>query len=178
MSRPDTDHTTLLIPEPARMFDLGQQIATEMRKHFPVQDERDRQILALAEEAGEFVAAYRRWTGRARRTGPFTDVIDELADVLITAYVTSAVLDSWVPVRRDDIARLLTEEPVRQVMHLHASVGAFVQEQLDNTSTPATGLNRVIAATHATAHALDIDLQAAVDAKTQIVFTRGWRDPR
>ena len=48
-----------------------------------------RQALALAEEVGEFVGAYRRWSGQARRTGSFSDVQTELADVVITAYVTA-----------------------------------------------------------------------------------------
>lgn len=53
---------------------------------------RDQQALALAEEAGEFVGAYRRWAGMARRTGSFDDVCAELADVVITAFVTADVL--------------------------------------------------------------------------------------
>lgn len=46
-----------------------------------------RQALCLAEEVGEFIGAYRRWKGLARRAGTFEDVEDELADVVITAYV-------------------------------------------------------------------------------------------
>lgn len=58
------------------------------------------QVLALAEEAGEFTAAYRRWAGMARRPGTWADVRAELADVVITAYVTARVLgidldDAW-----------------------------------------------------------------------------------
>lgn len=48
-----------------------------------------RQALALAEEAGEFVGAVRRHYGLARRGGPFADVEAELADVVITAFVTA-----------------------------------------------------------------------------------------
>ncbi|MER7004255.1 MazG nucleotide pyrophosphohydrolase domain-containing protein [Dactylosporangium sp. NPDC000555] len=48
-----------------------------------------RQALALAEEAGEFVGAVRRHYGMARRSGPFEDVEAELADVVITAFVTA-----------------------------------------------------------------------------------------
>jgi NTP pyrophosphatase (non-canonical NTP hydrolase) len=50
------------------------------------------QVLCLAEEAGEFVGAYRRYIGMARRTGPFADVETELADVVITAFVTAEVI--------------------------------------------------------------------------------------
>jgi len=52
----------------------------------------DRQALALAEEVGEFAGAYRRAAGHARRTGDWSDVAAELADVLITAWVAAAVL--------------------------------------------------------------------------------------
>lgn len=51
------------------------------------------QALNLAEESGEFLGALRRWTGRARRPGSFDDVRHELADVVITAFVTAVVLD-------------------------------------------------------------------------------------
>lgn len=56
------------------------------------EDPAARQTLALAEEVGEFVGAVRRWRGMARRTGTFADVEEELADVVITAWVTSHAL--------------------------------------------------------------------------------------
>lgn len=71
------------------------------------------QVLCVAEEAGEFVGAFRRWVGMARRDGPFEDVEAELADVVISAY--------------------------------------------------------------AAAHALGIDLDAAIRAKADTVLTRGWK---
>lgn len=55
--------------------------------------DRDGQVLNLAEEVGEFVGAYRRWTDRARRSDTLDHVEEELADVVITAFVTAAVLD-------------------------------------------------------------------------------------
>jgi NTP pyrophosphatase (non-canonical NTP hydrolase) len=51
------------------------------------------QVLCVAEEAGEFVGAYRRWSGMARRPGPFSDVEEELADVVITSFVMASVLE-------------------------------------------------------------------------------------
>ncbi|GAA1534892.1 hypothetical protein GCM10009678_16550 [Actinomadura kijaniata] len=80
-------------PLPTEPSALGAVIAERLRAHFPPDNERDRQVMALAEEVGEFVGAYRRWSGNARRTGSFDEVRDELADVVITAYVTAAVLD-------------------------------------------------------------------------------------
>jgi NTP pyrophosphatase (non-canonical NTP hydrolase) len=91
------------------------RLADRLREHFNPDTLPVQQVLALAEEAGEFTAAYRRWAGLARRSGPWHDVEAELADVVITAYVT--------------------------------------------------------------AHVLGIDLDAATRAKTDVVFTRGWREP-
>lgn len=68
--------------------------AREIVKHlrannFAKETSPDRQALALAEEVGEFVGAYRRWSGQARRTGTEQEVRAELADVVITAFVTA-----------------------------------------------------------------------------------------
>jgi NTP pyrophosphatase (non-canonical NTP hydrolase) len=73
-----------------------------------------RQALALAEEAGEFVGAVRRHYGLARRSGSFADIEAELADVVITAFVT--------------------------------------------------------------AHTMGVDLEAAIRAKLDVVYSRGWRE--
>jgi NTP pyrophosphatase (non-canonical NTP hydrolase) len=51
------------------------------------ENQLDVQALCVAEEAGELVGAYRRWAGKARRTGSFEDVCQELADVLIVTAV-------------------------------------------------------------------------------------------
>ena len=94
---------------------VAARLADRLREHFNPATLPAQQVLALAEEAGEFTAAYRRWAGLARRPGTWHDVEAELADVVITAYVT--------------------------------------------------------------AHVLGIDLDAAARAKTEVVFTRGWREP-
>jgi NTP pyrophosphatase (non-canonical NTP hydrolase) len=59
---------------------------------FPAEGGANRQVLALAEECGEFVGAYRRWSGQARRTGTAEEMQAELADVVITAFVTAEEL--------------------------------------------------------------------------------------
>jgi NTP pyrophosphatase (non-canonical NTP hydrolase) len=71
---------------------VAARLAAQLREHFNPATLPTQQVLALAEEAGEFTAAYRRWAGLARRSGPWHDVEAELADVVITAYVTAAVL--------------------------------------------------------------------------------------
>lgn len=101
---------------PPALAELGDRITATLRQHFGADREAERQVLALGEEVGEFLGAYRRWAGLARRTGPWSDVCDELADVAITAYVVAAHLG--------------------------------------------------------------IDLDAAIDAKTAVIFSRPWKDPR
>lgn len=71
---------------------FAEHAAQRLAEHFPESDLAIQQVLCLAEEAGEFVGAYRRSAGMARRTGSFDDVRAELADVVITAYVTAEVL--------------------------------------------------------------------------------------
>lgn len=55
------------------------------------------QALYLVEEVGEFVGALNRWRGLARRSGSFEDVAAELADVVISAFITAVVLGVDLP---------------------------------------------------------------------------------
>ncbi|MBO2456583.1 MazG nucleotide pyrophosphohydrolase domain-containing protein [Actinomadura violacea] len=101
---------------PADLTGLAAVVAENIRRHFPAEEERHRQVLALAEEVGEFVGAYRRWAGMARRTGDFSDVREELADVVITAYVTAHVLDidletAWRAKARHILSRGWRDQP-------------------------------------------------------------------
>jgi NTP pyrophosphatase (non-canonical NTP hydrolase) len=65
-------------------------VAAQLRANgFPAETAVQRQVLGLAEEVGEFVGAYRRWSGQARRPGTAEQMHAELADVVITAYVTA-----------------------------------------------------------------------------------------
>jgi NTP pyrophosphatase (non-canonical NTP hydrolase) len=79
-------------PAAASLPATAAAIAARLAEHFDPATLPFQQVLALAEEAGEFTAAYRRWAGLARRTGTWDDVTAELADVVITAYVTACVL--------------------------------------------------------------------------------------
>lgn len=51
-----------------------------------------RGVLSVAEEAGEFVGAFRRNVGLARRSGTREEVEDELADVVIAAWAAGTSL--------------------------------------------------------------------------------------
>ncbi|GAB2508732.1 hypothetical protein [Nocardia heshunensis] len=73
------------------------QVAAKIRVHlreagFPDEEAANSSVLAVAEEAGEFVGAYRRWSGKARRTGTFDEMSAELADLVITAWMAADAL--------------------------------------------------------------------------------------
>lgn len=53
----------------------------------------DQQAMCTVEEAGEFIGAYRRWRGFARRAGTSEDVQAELADCIISAAVMLVLFD-------------------------------------------------------------------------------------
>lgn len=73
--------------------ELARVIVGHLRDNgFPAEGAANLQVLALAEECGEFVGAYRRWSGQARRSGTAEEMHAELADVVITAFVTAAEL--------------------------------------------------------------------------------------
>lgn len=77
-----------------------QQIARELQDHLKANRREamndsnalDIQALCVAEEAGELVGAYRRWAGKARRTGTLAEVEAELADVLIVTAIFAEVI--------------------------------------------------------------------------------------
>ena len=78
------------------MSDLAEQarrINVEMEKAFPkIYKEHPLQpTVLLCEEAGEFAGAIRRVMGLARRTGTLEEAAEELADVVISAYVAADV---------------------------------------------------------------------------------------
>ena len=47
-------------------------------------------MLCVVEEAGEFAGTVRRYMGLARRDGNKQDMQDELADVIISAFIAGA----------------------------------------------------------------------------------------
>lgn len=73
-----------------RMSERAHEIVRNLRANgFDAAQGQQRQVLNLAEEVGEFVGAYRRWAGQARRSGTAEEMYAELADVVITAFVTA-----------------------------------------------------------------------------------------
>ena len=80
------------------MFDelvkAANTINTETQKVYKVSHDTQAlaQTLCVVEEAGEFAGTVRRYMGLARRDGSKQDMQDELADVIISAFVAGAAL--------------------------------------------------------------------------------------
>ncbi len=76
---------------PADLRQIARRLQHDLRAHrrpaITDANALDVQALCVAEEAGELVGAYRRWAGKARRTGTRRELEDEIADVLIVTAV-------------------------------------------------------------------------------------------
>lgn len=73
-------------------------------------DELNREALCLAEECGEFIGAYRRASGQARRSGTWLEAGFELADILIVANVMAIRLRPMFKTMGIDFDRIITEK--------------------------------------------------------------------
>ncbi|GLY90291.1 MazG-like family protein [Actinoallomurus iriomotensis] len=161
--------------------ELAAAIAVRLREHFPDTDLAQQQMLCLAEEAGEFAGAYRRWAGMARRTGSWDDVTAELADVVVTAYVAANVLGlaDGLEAARRPAGEPAGHDVLRQIRALFCAAADVVAafDRGDGDGPPlATRLAGVVDLGAETARVLGIDLDEAVRAKTAVIMTRGWRD--
>ena len=65
-----------------------ERLVAALRTHFPANGS-DRYVMGVAEEAGEFVGAYLRWSGQSRRTGTREEMAEELADVVVTVFAAA-----------------------------------------------------------------------------------------
>lgn len=79
--------------QPIPLARTARRIAAAQNTHYDPATAAARQVLAVAEEAGKFVGAYRRATGLARRAGANAEVRADLAEVVITAYLAADALD-------------------------------------------------------------------------------------
>jgi len=84
-------------PHPIDLPTLARVLRAALINAFGADGEHVRQTLCLAEEAGEFVQAARRYLGLARTPGDLAPVAAELADVVITAYVTAEAFGIDLP---------------------------------------------------------------------------------
>lgn len=82
------------------LYELCAKISDRHVEEFDDGDARTsqyRQALNVAEEAGEFVGAFRRWMGLARRSGTHVEMSEELADVVISSMFMARVADIDLP---------------------------------------------------------------------------------
>lgn len=169
---------------PGTLADIAAEISTQLRvAGFGVEGAVDRNILCLAEEVGEVVGAFRRYTGQARRAGTLDDVAEELADVVITGYVTAHEIGMDLDVygwALEAPSAVLFLTPERWVRELYVRTGRFVTNFVDRCAATSPAVERdlanVVAGAYAVALALNIDLDAAIREKLTVVFTRGWRE--
>lgn len=143
--------------------------------------------MALAEEAGEFVGAVRRWLGMARRHGSHAELAAEAVDVLIVSLVTCHDLGRDV----DKFAsgtRLVQQapptpggDPMVAALKVFRSAGTFVDALLDWRQDAGTearlwhALAMVVDYTVVAAAAFDIDLLPTLNQKLTVIYSRGWR---
>ena len=75
-----------------------ESLAEEIRFHggqgATDQEWQDAQAMCVVEEAGEFIGAYRRLRGFARRAGTEAEMYKELSDVIIASLLMFAVMDA------------------------------------------------------------------------------------
>lgn len=85
----ELDFTQLVI----FMEKLTDEISVFAKRDNSDQEWIDAQASKLAEESGEFTGAYNRYRGWARREGTREDMLEELSDVVISAFAMFAILD-------------------------------------------------------------------------------------
>jgi NTP pyrophosphatase (non-canonical NTP hydrolase) len=85
------------------------QSALEKNRRDAMNDENalDIQALCVAEEAGELVGAYRRWAGKARRTGTLEELAHEIADLLIVTAIFAEMTGIDINRAIDDKLRII-----------------------------------------------------------------------
>lgn len=72
----------IVVPDrPMRI--MAETIAETYNRSITEREHIDGQVICVGEEAGEFLGAYRRYTGRARRSGTREEMLDEMADVIV-----------------------------------------------------------------------------------------------
>lgn len=126
---------------------------------FPAESAITRNVLNLAEETGEVVGAYRRWSGQARRSGTLTELGAELADVAITAHV--AAHEMGIDLTTGMWPRAQSRAGVEDwVMMLFVRAGSFVSDYQDRCQARAA-LDWVVLAVRQIADLVGIDLEAA-----------------
>lgn len=98
------------------MEKLTEEISVFAKRDNTDQEWIDAQASKLSEETGEFTGAYNRYRGWARRDGMMGEVLEELSDVVISAFAMFAVLDYDPEVYiKDKLRKVITRGYVNRV---------------------------------------------------------------
>lgn len=81
---PDYIDAVDVLGEPFLFDILAKELYENAKQGATDQEWRDAQAMCVVEEAGEFIAEYRRHRGFARRAGDRDQMLSELADVIIS----------------------------------------------------------------------------------------------
>ena len=174
MTAPDT-------PKPVYMWETADLIVRYLREAgFSQENEGLRQHLALIEEIGECVGAFRRWQNLARREGSAAEFLGELADVQITTYVTGVVLsvDRWPYMPWTDCRtmppltcfRTILSYACQPLTDLAPSAAALhLRDILYGVTLLQNNLIGQGLFTHANA-------MVALHEKVDLIMSRGWKD--
>jgi hypothetical protein len=169
---------------PADLVDHAEKCLAKIREKFPVSGENERQTLCVAEEAGELIGAYRRWSGRARRRGPWDEVCKEFADVVLTSYITAAALG--VPldngIRREGSGQ--RRDPYRQALRVFTTAAAYAAT-FDDVGPHMSAEDRQMLQDHLVwlvqeaydfAASLSVPVEASLAAKAKETLERPMRE--
>jgi NTP pyrophosphatase (non-canonical NTP hydrolase) len=78
---------------PATPAEFAPLVVKHLHEHFGPAALDVMAVTDVAEEAGEFVGAWRRLAGLARRNGSPEELAAEAADVLLSIYIAAEVLE-------------------------------------------------------------------------------------
>jgi hypothetical protein len=160
----------MALPEPVDIGSLG-RIMQALQDHLKESARQgadeptalDSQFIGVGEEAGEALGAYRRWRGFARRSGPMSDVYDELADVLI---VTMVAIIHFTEVAQPGLGHSKPLEPGEMIEHaLRGKLSKIFERGWVNKELPTVA---DYAAEHQATYLAGRAAEAAADASAAI----------
>ena len=89
------------------LLEIARKLTADLDANRPEQVTPDVTALCIAEEAGELIGAYRRYSGRARRAGSLDEVRLEMADVLINLGLLALELEINLDAAVEDKLRII-----------------------------------------------------------------------
>ncbi len=175
-----------VLPAWTTLAEFGAICVENLRKHL-LELNLEAQMIQLGSEVGEALDAYGRWAGFKRRDGTLAELAAELADIMITAYITAEVLGADLDAALKEAQITNGETPGQQAVLLLKEAGLAAQDYLmwdvlgrhgsRHLTNIADRLANVVTAAKRMGELLDLDLDVAWRDKAEIVLTRGWKEP-